>query len=854
MSDTNELRKRAESKVRLTLRNQSRPDTADPSQLWYELQVHRVELELQNDELRAARATIAEIRDRYSELYDRANEALAGQLASEAQSTALLDTASDAIVCSDSSGTIEVFNRAAERLFGYTREEILGTPIRHLLAPPDREQLDARLGSREMTGTPDVTPQPHWEAQGVRKDGSLIPLEIGIGRWSSRGERKFTVILHDLSNRKRAEAELRNSELLFRSVFEHSPVGMAILSLEGYVQQVNAALARFLGRDRGDLMGEPFADLIHADDREIARQAFEQAHSNHVDGCRLELRYSTRGGPVALGQSILAWIYGDAGKPRHGIALVADVTAQRKAEVEDARRAVQLSHARKLEALGTLASGVAHDFGNLLMGIRGCAHIGLDALAPESPARIYVEEIKRAAERGAVIPKRLLQFSRKRSAEPSVFELNHVVAGARRMLERLLGEDIELCVRTAAEDSRILSDAGQMEQILLNLAANARDAMPGGGVLVIETRNQTVLPNDERLIPAGEYVALSVTDSGQGMSDEVRERIFEPFFTTKESGRGTGLGLSAVHGIVEQAGGHIRVISQPNQGASFEILLPKTNRRVPTTHLVPEPEADMPQGHGTVLVVEDDPAVRLGIRYYLERGGYRVLEAGTGAKAIECGTKFPGCIDLLLIDVVLPQTGGARIAREFTLLKPACAVLFMSAHPAEHLEREGRLPLGAPVLQKPFGPEILLARVHEELGGEKVVHPAVLQAREARCRAPAGAILVVDDEPVSRLAISEHFRNEGWVVFESGVGRQALELCRKHRDQITVLLIDYSLPDMSGDDLASQIKQTCPEASLVYMSGYPGLKLEPPGTLLQKPIDLELISATVAEIARHAKP
>src|SRR5690606_29210937 len=150
-------------------------------------------------------------------------------LASEAQSTALLDTASDAIVCSDSSGTIEVFNRAAERLFGYTREEILGTPIRHLLAPPDREQLDARLGSREMTGTPDVTPQPHWEAQGVRKDGSLIPLEIGIGRWSSRGERKFTVILHDLSNRKRAEAELRNSELLFRSVFEHSPVGMAIL-------------------------------------------------------------------------------------------------------------------------------------------------------------------------------------------------------------------------------------------------------------------------------------------------------------------------------------------------------------------------------------------------------------------------------------------------------------------------------------------------------------------------------------------------------------------------------------------------------------------------------------------------
>ena len=957
------LRKRAESSLRLKVLNETRQRLADPERLLRELELHEVELQMQNEELRAAQAAIMETRDRFSELYNLApvgyvtldrsgtiteanltvarllgverkqllgrpimafmrkqyadllyrhlsqafahgstfgcdlvirsqdssradrdiavhmsclvvsdengeqdecratltdlsdlRDAQAGQLASQSRSTALLDTAADAIVCSDASGKIESFNRAAERLFGYARDEVTGRNIRMLVAEPFREQFGSHVLPDASMGEADTLEPANREIWGVKKDGSLVLLEFGMGQWQDRGYRKFTTIFHDLSERKRAEVELRQSEQLFRSLFETSPIGKCIVTAEGRVHRVNAAFTHLLGVGAAECAGLPFVDLIHPDDRSLVTAgAFGQAGGDPAAGFDLELRYVSRGGGVVLGHSILSWSCDAAGGRQYGVMLIQDVTERRRAEAENARLQAQLSQARKMEALGTLASGVAHDFSNLLMGISGCARIALDALAPESPARLYLDEIKQSADRGASIPKRLLQFSRKGSVEFSVFELNHVVAGAQRMLERLLGEDIEVRVRLAAMDSLVLSDAGQMEQVLLNLAVNARDAMPTGGELVIETCNQTVASNDERAIPAGEYVTLTVSDRGLGMSDEVRERIFEPFFTTKEMGRGTGLGLSTVHGIIEQAGGHIRVVSRPNQGTSFEILLPKADRRGPITPVTPEPEwPDRPKGHGTILLVEDEHAVRLATRYYLERGGYRVLEAGSGVEAIECCTKYPGRIDLLLSDVVLPQMGGHHIFREFAKFRAGCPVLFVSAHPAEQLEREGRLPPGASLLPKPFGPEVLLARIREKLAGREAGAGPVELARVKPEQAPGGAILIVDDEPAARLAISEHFRELGWVVLESGDGRQALELYRRHQDRIAVLLIDYSLPNMRGDALAEEVKKICAATPFVYMSGYPGLKLDPPGTLLQKPLNLDRISETVARVVRAA--
>jgi signal transduction histidine kinase/DNA-binding response OmpR family regulator len=528
-------------------------------------------------------------------------------------------------------------------------------------------------------------------------------------------------------------------------------------------------------------------------------------------------------------------------KVEDGLGVIAtDISERDRAEREKAELSGQLHQAQKMEAIGTLASGVAHDFNNLLMGIGGCTNIAIEKLEADNPASVYLREIKQSVESGVAISRQLLTFSRRKDVKRGVLELNGSIASAQRMLQRLLGEDIDLVIRPRAEDSRVRADIGQMEQVIMNLAVNARDAMPQGGRLEIETKNARFLESNDHSLPAGDYVILAVTDTGTGMTEEVRQRIFEPFFTTKEVGKGTGLGLSTVHGIIQETKGRIIVSSRPGAGTTFEIVLPKSGEAIDSER--PPPIALRP-GQGTVLLVEDERTVRMATRFYLEQGGYHVIEAENGSQAIGRLHEYADEVDLLLTDVVLRGMGGCEIAREVQMLRPKIRVLYMSAHAAELLENQGRLDRELPMIQKPFGPEALLLRIQQVLDA-KPTGPAPAD------RASKQTILVVEDESSSRLAICEYLQTCGWEVLGAGDGPQALELCKGHDDTISILLTDYSLPLMKGDALARQIKQLYPDVRVAYMSGYPDLQLDPPGLVLTKPLDLDEVEAAVARLAR----
>jgi nitrogen-specific signal transduction histidine kinase/CheY-like chemotaxis protein len=390
--------------------------------------------------------------------------------------------------------------------------------------------------------------------------------------------------------------------------------------------------------------------------------------------------------------------------------VIQDITEQK-------RLAEQVRQTAKLESLGILAGGVAHDFNNMLAVIGGYAELLMMNAPPGHSTRGPLEQIKLASDRAAKLTQQLLAFSRKQILQPQVLNLNDVVLGVHRMLRRLIGEDIELVTLGDPAARKIEADPGQIEQVLLNLAVNARDAMPGGGKLTLRTQNLYVDEDQAERLPgarAGAYVLLSVTDTGCGMNAETLERIFEPFYTTKELGKGTGLGLSTVYGIVSQSEGFIEVQSVPEQGTTFRIHFPAVD--LPTTPTGSADE-DLPQGarsRETVLVVEDEPMVRDLIFRVLETCGYEVQSAMHGDEALRIAEAHPGRIDLLLTDVVMPRMGGRELVERFRELRPETRVLFMSGYTDDALLRHGLAGIEAGFLQKPFSPQVL-ARTVEEL-------------------------------------------------------------------------------------------------------------------------------------------
>jgi two-component system, cell cycle sensor histidine kinase and response regulator CckA len=404
--------------------------------------------------------------------------------------------------------------------------------------------------------------------------------------------------------------------------------------------------------------------------------------------------------------------------PEGTCILSLDITEQKRAAATLVRTEEQLRHAQKMEAVGRLAGGVSHDFNNLLSVVLSYTDMILSDLKSDDPMRADIEEIRKAGLRAADLTRQLLTFSRQQVVLPKVIDLNQSIAGMEKMLGRLLGADVEVTLLPAARLGKVKADPGQIEQVIMNLAVNARDAMPDGGKLTIQTNNAELdehYASEHLGVTAGPHVMLAVTDTGIGMAPETQAQIFEPFFTTKEKGKGTGLGLSIVFGIAKQSGGHVWVYSEPGKGTTFKVYLPRTDARADVSPSQPPP-AEGGRGSETILLVEDDEQVRALARGILRRSGYTVLEAPGAGEALLAVEQYGARINLIVSDVVLPRMNGPQLVERIRISRPDIRVLFMSGYTDEAIIQHGILDSGVTFLQKPITPDALTRKVREALG------------------------------------------------------------------------------------------------------------------------------------------
>jgi two-component system cell cycle sensor histidine kinase/response regulator CckA len=526
-----------------------------------------------------------------------------------------------------------------------------------------------------------------------------------------------------------AQDGLRRSEINFRSLVTNAPYGICRCNDKGQLLDVNPALLAMLGYpNAAELVGKHLASL-YADTQQWFVLADRLRSAAPFNGVVVEwVRKDSRATEIRVSGRAVS----DRGKERTFELFAEDVTERRALEQ-------QLQQSQKMEAVGRLAGGIAHDFNNLLMVISGYSEFLLDRLGPEPSLRAPAQEIAGAAVRASALTRQLLAFSRKQMLAPKILDLNSVVTENLKMLTRMIGEDIDLVMVPAAGLGPVRADAGQIEQVIMNLAVNARDAMPSGGKLTIETSNATLDEDQARLHPPltpGNYVMLTISDTGAGMDSETQSRIFEPFFTTKGT-KGTGLGLSTVYGIVKQSGGYIWVHSEPGKGTSFKIYLPRVAEAIQSpipASVVPEAFTGAP-GTETILLVEDEANLRYLARQFLEKQGYRVLDAADGALAMQVAQAHQGVIHLLLTDVIMPGMNGRELAQRVLQLRPGIKVLYMSGYTENVIGRNGTLDAGVRLLQKPFTLRDLKNKVREVL--DSVPLPAEsaamsLQADHAR--------------------------------------------------------------------------------------------------------------------------
>ncbi len=500
--------------------------------------------------------------------------------------------------------------------------------------------------------------------------------------------------------RQRAEEALRESSAAYRALFENSPVPMYALDVQGLgVLAVNETCLALYGYDRNEFLALSLPELCIDAPALLADLDANRIHvttSRHVKKSGEEMLLEVTSRLETL-----------AGSSRILVAL-RDVTAQQRVEEK-------LRQAQKMEAIGRLAGGIAHDFNNLLSVILSYGELLKENDALDEEVRLEVTEICTAGRRAADLTRQLLVFSRQQVLEPKVLSLSELIANMRTMLGRMLGEDIDFVLAASQASGRVRVDPGSMEQVIMNLVVNARDAMPSGGRLYVETRDVELVPGDARLTSRarpGRYVMLTVSDTGTGMDRATLGRIFEPFFTTKERGKGTGLGLSTVFGIVEQSGGVVRVESEPGDGARFEIYLPSTNADIDVLGASPTPSTL--RGRETILLVEDEEQVRAVASGILRGRGYRVIEASGAEEADRVSTQYDGSIDLLLSDVVLPQMSGPELARRLAKVRPEMSLLCMSGYTDDRVSYHG-LDDRIAYLQKPFTPSALATKVREVL-------------------------------------------------------------------------------------------------------------------------------------------
>jgi len=600
-------------------------------------------------------------------------------------------------------GAVLDCNDALVRMLGYdSRQELLGRNVSDFFSDPaDREQVSRALRQGKALA--------NFEEPVRRKDGSFVWLLMNARLMEvPRGQPAIVqATLIDITERKEAEAE----RMLLMTAIEQSADGIVITDARGTIQYVNPAFSRVSGYSREEALGKnPRILKSGKQDEAYYRKLWTTILGGEIWQGEITNRRSDGG--LYTEQMTITPVRDQRGEITHFIAIKAEVTERKRLEQ-------QLRQAQKMEAVGRLAGGVAHDFNNLLTIISGYGGLLLEHPGTVEPLRGYVNEIRNASGRAASLTRQLLAFSRQQVLAPRVLGLNAVVANIEKMLKRLIGEDIDLVTILGESLWPVKADPGQLEQVLLNLAVNARDAMPNGGVLTIETANvemdstsaQTHFP-----LSPGPYVLLAFSDTGIGMDAEIQARIFDPFFTTKEKGKGTGLGLAMVYGIVKQSGGYIWVYSEVGKGTTFKIYLPRTEDEVDESG-PGRSGVKAQQGTETLLLVEDEEAVRALVRNVLREKGYRVLEASRGGEALELAEQYGGPIDLLLTDVVMPQMSGRELARRLANLHPQIKVLYISGYADNAVWYQGGLDSGGAFLQKPFSPEALARKVREVLGG-----------------------------------------------------------------------------------------------------------------------------------------
>ena len=531
-------------------------------------------------------------------------------------------------------------------------------------------------------------------------------------RYGERDKEILTFVARQLASAveiKRNEQALRRSEARYRSLVQSSVYGIYRSSLEGRFLDVNPALITMLGYGSVEevLLLDPQKHVFaHAE--EHTRLIDEFGRTGRLDG--IEVKWKRKDSSV-ITVRISGRAASSADEPADVLEAIAEDVTDRRV-LED-----QFRQAQKMEAVGRLAGGVAHDFNNLLMVISGYAEVMLAGLEAEHPLRSKALAIQQASERATTLTRQLLAFSRKQMLELKVVDVNSIVQDIERLLRPLIGENVMFTTSLAPDAAHTRADAGQLEQVLMNLVVNAKDAMPSGGKLTLQTQNIVVDENHRRgqtFIHPGAYVMLSVSDTGMGMDKETQSRIFEPFFTTKEKGKGTGLGLSTVYGIVKQSGGYVMVQSEMGRGSTFHIYLPRVDG-VAEKHAPPVAQTVL-GGSETILLVEDEDSVRQLVRDTLAAKGYCVLEAENGEAGIAAATEHQGNIDLVITDVVMPGMGGRELVKQVVKLRPTMKVLYLSGYTEDSIISEGTIESGAAFLQKPFTLQNLSRKVREVLG------------------------------------------------------------------------------------------------------------------------------------------
>ena len=616
-------------------------------------------------------------------------------------------TGSDAymIVGRDDGRLIEV-NDQFEAVYGYSRREAIGRTSLELglwADPLEREHLvsEVRRAGRAR----------NVEVLGRRKSGETFPALGSATELTTDGQVLLLAAVRDLSEQRQAEDDLRRSEAQHRDLVQHAPLGIYRSSPGGHFLMVNPALAQMLGYDTPEeMLALNLATELYADPEARDRLIARSARDNEAVA---EVEWKRKDGGLITVRVHVRMIHDDGGYLEGMEGLVEDVTEQHT--LED-----QFRQAQRLEAVGRLAGGLAHDFNNVLTVINSYTGLLLEGFDQKDPRYSDLQEISTAARRATALTRQLLAFSRKQVLQTQVLNLNDVVQSLHKMLQRLIGEDVKLAFVPAAALGAVRADVGQLEQVILNLAVNSRDAMPNGGLLTLETANVDL---DEAYcrehvdIAPGSFVMLAVSDTGIGMDAATRSRIFEPFFTTKGPGKGTGLGLATVYGIIKQSGGHVLVYSEPGRGTSFKIYLPRVEELAGAREPADNGGEDVPGGRETVLLAEDDSAVRGVVSSVLSQKGYHVLQATDGAAAIELARAHRGDIRLLVTDLVMPGMTGRDLAERLTAGRPNLRVLFMSGYTDDAVIRQRVLEEGAPFLQKPFTPRALATKVREVLDG-----------------------------------------------------------------------------------------------------------------------------------------